>query len=185
MAVKSARWTKEDLERFPRDGNRYEVLDGELLVTPQAELDHQVVAARLFSALYAYCMERGVGSAVGPAAVRWGKNELQPDIEVIPGYKFGTGQTWDTAPRPNLVVEVLSPFAASRFRDLDAKRKAYLRLGIPEYWVVDLEHRRVHVWSGGHDEAVVTDALRWNPNPDVAPFELPLEQLFGPTAGAD
>jgi Uma2 family endonuclease len=181
MATKCARWTREDLERFPSDGNRYEVLDGELLVTPQASLDHQVVAARLANALYAYCNAHGVGLAVGPAAVRWGKNELQPDIEVIPDYRFGAGQTWETAPRPILVVEVLSPFSVSRGRDLDAKRKAYLRLGIAEYWVVDHERRRVHVWSARRRERIVTDVLRWNPNPSVTPFELPCDRPFGPT----
>ncbi len=179
MAIETVEWTRADLERFPDDGNRYEVLDGELLVTPQASMDHQDVAARLFVALYTYCKAHRAGAAFSPAAVQWGKNELQPDIEVVQGYRAGTGQTWETAPRPSLVVEILSPFAASRRRDLHDKRVAYLRLGIPEYWVVDHEARRVHVWSGGRGEVIVSDTLRWTPNPAIAPFEITIDELFG------
>ena len=185
MAIKTARWTRHDLERFPRDGNRYEVLDGELLVTPQASPDHQVVAARLFVALYSYCKTHRAGLAVGPGAVIFGKNELQPDIEVFGDNSYRPGRTWNELPYPILVVEVLSPFAVSRRRDLDTKREAYLRLGIPEYWVVDIDQRHVHVWSSGRDEAIVSDLLRWTPNAAIAPFELPLDQLFGPADSAD
>jgi Uma2 family endonuclease len=119
---------------------------------------------------------------VGPASVIFGKNELQPDIEILPASAFGPTGKWEDLPYPMLVVEVLSPFAASRRRDLDVKRVAYLKLGIPEYWVVDHEKRLVHVWSGGRAVKVVTDVLRWSPNPAVTPFELPLDELFGPVA---
>ena len=121
---------------------------------------------------------------MGPGAVIFGKNELQPDIEVLAGDSYRTGKKWNELPYPILVVEVLSPFAVSRRRDLDTKREAYLRLGIPEYWVVDPFQRRVHVWSAGRDETIVSDLLRWTPNPAIAPFELPLDQLFGPADSA-
>jgi Uma2 family endonuclease len=183
MATKPARWTRDELERFPEDGNRYEVLDGELLVTPQAAPDHQVVAIRLATALYTYCSAFGVGLAVGPGAVVFGENELQPDIEVIPGDSYRPGRKWSDFPPPILAVEVLSPAGAARGRDLDLKRKAYLRIGIPEYWVVDLYERCVHVWSAGREETIVRDVLRWNPNPEVDTFEITANQLFG-SAGA-
>ena len=180
MAIESARWTRKDLERFPEDGNRYEVLHGELLVTPQAAPDHQVVAARLGAALWIYCESTLVGLSVGPGAVVWGDNELQPDIEVLPRNAYRRGIKWVQMPHPLLVVEVLSPFGVSANRDFEVKRKAYVKRGIEDYWVVDHEKRRVHVWSGGRPQEIVTDVLRWNPNPAVAPFEIALEQLFGP-----
>ena len=178
MAIETAEWTRDDLERFPRDGNRYEVLDGELLVTPQAAPDHQFVALRLTIALHDYCNEHGVGLVLGPGAVIFGKNELQPDIEVLIRGSVQRGKTWEEMPYPILAVEVLSPFAASRRRDLDDKRKAYLGLGIPEYWVVDHEKGYVHVWSGGRAVKIVSDILRWHPNPAVAPLEVVLAELF-------
>jgi Uma2 family endonuclease len=183
MAIKSARWARDDLERFPRDGNRYEVLDGQLFVTPQATPDHQIMALRLTIEIHNYCWAHGVGVAVGPGAVIFGENELQPDIEVLPAGGYQPRKKWADFPHPILAVEVLSPFNASRRRDLDAKRKAYLKLGIPEYWVVDHEARHVHVWSGRRAEKIVTDVLRWNPDPAIVPFELPLHELFGPLAG--
>lgn len=178
MAIKAARWTRHDLERFPRDGNRYEVLDGELLVTPQAAPDHQVVAARLGAALWNYCEQNGVGLCVGPGAVVWGDNELQPDIEVLPLGSYRRGIKWVQMPSPLLVVEVLSPFGVSANRDFVVKRKAYRKRKIQVYWVVDHEKRRVHVWSGRNAERIVTDTLRWQPKPDAPAFQIRLDDLF-------
>ena len=180
MAIKAARWTRHDLERLPRDGNRYEVLDGELLVTPQAALDHQSVSMRLAVAIYAYCNAHGVGIAVGPGAVIFGDSELQPDIEVLGGVSFPTRKKWDELPYPILAVEILSPSGASRRRDLESKRVAYLGLGIAEHWVVDLDARCVHLWSNGEPERIVTDLLTWRPNSAIPAFELSLDDLFGP-----
>lgn len=180
MAIKSARWTRDELERFPDDGNRYEVLHGQLLVTPQASLDHQIIAMRLAAALYAYCEAHRAGIAVGPGAVIFGKSELQPDFEILPPGSVKPRKKWDETPCPILVVEVLSPFAVSRRRDLSIKKDAYLRLGIATYWVVDHDERRVHVWSAGNREEVITTVLRWQPVPNVAPFELQLAELFRP-----
>src|SRR6185369_2826864 len=74
-------WTRADLARLPDDGNRYEVLDGALLVTPQASLPHQRVAFRLAVAIDAYTARHGVAHVVGPGAVPFGANELQPDVQ--------------------------------------------------------------------------------------------------------
>jgi Uma2 family endonuclease len=184
MAIESAPWSREELERFPEDGNRYEVLDGELFVTPQAGFDHQFVAARLVHALYAYCTAHKIGVVVGPGAVIWGRNELQPDIEVIPVSPPPPRQrTWQTLPFPILAIEILSPSGASRARDLDVKRVAYLKRGIATYWVLDLEERCVHCWSSAvEEETVVSGVLRWHPRPAVAPFEITIDQLLGPSA---
>jgi Uma2 family endonuclease len=178
MATETTRWTRFDLERFPEDGNRYEVLDGELLVTPQASPMHQLVVARLMGALFNYCKTNRVGLGLGPAAVVWGANELQPDIEVLPVGSITRESEWEQLPCPLLVVEVLSPFAVSRRRDLDVKRIAYLKLGVPEYWVVDHASRQVHVWSRGHAVKIAADVLRWHPEPAIAPFEIDLTTLF-------
>jgi Uma2 family endonuclease len=78
MAQKLRRWTRADLQDLPDDGNRYEVLDGALLVTPMASFDHQYVVSRLFGALTAYCEEHRLGRVVTPGAVVFGGNELQP-----------------------------------------------------------------------------------------------------------
>ncbi|MFA6130508.1 MAG: Uma2 family endonuclease [Candidatus Omnitrophota bacterium] len=182
MAQRAARslrtraWTRADLARLPDDGNRYEVLDGALLVTPQAAFEHQAVAARLTVALASYCEALELGVVVAPGAIPHGKSELQPDVQVVPGRPPRSAK-WTSLPRPILVVEVLSD-STSR-RDLGIKRDAYLRWEIPEYWAVDLDARCVHVFRAGSAEGeVVEGTLVWRPAPPNAPLELRVADLF-------
>ena len=173
MATKTRRWTRADLASLPDDGNRYEVLDGELFVTPQAARLHQRIAFRLAHLLEPWCVAHGVGYLVGPGAVPFGENELQPDVQVIPGIDPQDETSFEECPPPILVAEVLSPSTARR--DLGKKRDAYLRIGIPTYWVVDPGRRRVLVWTPSSSEpAIVTDVLRWQPRAGIPPLEIPL-----------
>ncbi len=180
MAIRTRRWTRADLARLPDDGNRYEVLDGELFVTPQAAYAHQSVAMRLMFALQHYCVQLDIGEVVGPGAVVWEKNELQPDVQIIPGRHEPRRETkWDDLPHPILVVEVLSD--STRRRDFGKKRDAYARILIPTYWIVDIEKRAVVVWTAGSPEPeFITDVLRWPPMAGIAPLEIRLAGIFGP-----
>jgi len=181
MATKAPRrfrWTRADLDRLPDDGNRYEVLDGELLVTPQAAYAHQRIAFDFALVLHEYCKRHAIGEVVGPGAVVWAKNELQPDVQVIPGHhKPVKGTKWEDLPRPILVVEILSDSTAHR--DLGKKREAYLRIGVAEYWAVDIESGLVRVWRKGSPEPMVErTALAWRPRADLAPLVIPLEGVM-------
>ena len=169
-------WTRADLARLPDDGNRYEVLDGALLVTPQASFAHQRVAFRLAVALEAYCQAHGLGIVVAPGAVPHGKSELQPDVQVIPGAPPRDAE-WTALPQPIVVVEVLSDSTARR--DLGIKRDAYLRWGIPAYWAVDIAAQRVTVFDAGAPEGrAVGDALAWQPDASRPALQLPVAELF-------
>ena len=177
MATTTRRWRRADLERLPNDGNRYEVLDGELFVTPQAATRHQRIAFLLMHLLEPWCAEHGVGYLVGPGAVVFGKNELQPDVQVIPGPEVQGDESWEDCPPPILVVEVLSDSTARR--DLGKKRDAYLRIDIPTYWIVDPKQRHVLVWTPASVEPIiVTDVLRWQPRTDLPALEIPLEKFL-------
>jgi len=178
MATKTHRWTRADLVRLPDDGNRYEVLDGELFVTPQAAFRHQRIAFELAVALRQYCNDHDIGEIVGPGAVVWDENELQPDVEVIPGRHESLADTkWKELPLPLLVVEVLSE--STRQRDFGKKRAAYARLGIHAYWIVDPDNRRVIVWSPRSAEPeIVTDILQWRPRYELPALEIALSTLF-------
>lgn len=176
-APRKFRWTRAHLTRLPDDGNRYEVLDGELLVTPQARPGHQEIAVRLIMALRPYCGAHQLGTALGPGAVVFDDNELQPDVIVVPLKVGPSNNTWVGLPIPRLVVEVLSP--GSERHDLVKKRDAYLRIGIPEYWVVDLDRLRVLVFRTGSDEPhAVTDTVRWQPVPDAPALEINITALL-------
>ena len=151
-------WTRAELARLPDDGNRYEVLDGRLLVTPQASHDHQAVALRLAMLLDMYVRPAGSAHVVGPGAVPFGDNELQPDVQVIPGaVRSGS---WNDFPTPLLVVEVLS--GSSRRNDLGVKLDAYSsRVGVPTVWIVDHRQREVHVCERGQAPIVERVTLVW------------------------
>ena len=173
------RWTRAHLARLPNDGQRYEVLDGALLVTPQARLLHQRVAAVMMRLFDAYCEAHGLGIVVGPGAVVFDDNELQPDVQVIPiSDERARAADWDAIPLPLLVVEILSP--GSERHDLHGKRAAYLRLGIPVYLAVDITARRVLEFRPGSDApSVLTDELVWRPASTVEPLVISLHGVFG------
>jgi Uma2 family endonuclease len=179
MVTKTLRWTSADLGRLPDDGNRYEVLDGELFVTPQAAYVHQRVAFAIARLLFEYCRTHGIGEVVGPGAVVWGKNELQPDVVVIPGlHPPRRGTSWKNLPLPILVVEVLSD--STHWRDRGKKYDAYLGLKIPTYWIVDIDAHSVEVCGAASPEpTAVTDVLRWRPKDGVPALEIPLSEIFG------
>jgi Uma2 family endonuclease len=158
MAVDIRPWTRADLARLPDDGNRYEVLDGQLLVTPQAARAHQAVALELAVALRAYLAPFGTTTVVGPGAVPFGDNELQPDVQVIPAPP-GTA-SWDELPPPVLVAEVLSD--STRRRDFGIKRDAYLnRAGVQQVWLVDWERREIHLCEVGVPDRVERTRIEW------------------------
>lgn len=175
-AVPKARpWTRADLNSLPDDGNRYEVLDGCLLVTPQASLAHQYVAFELAIMLEHFVRHHGVAHVVGPGAVPFKKNELQPDVQVIPGRRRLS--TWDDAPSPILVVEVLSQ--STRHRDFGVKLDAYLnRVNVPTVWVVDRKKREVHVCVRGALPRIERQSLEWHPPGAPEPLRIDLHAFF-------
>ncbi len=176
MATKLKRWTLDEVHRLPDDGNKYELVRGELFVTPPPNDDHETILARLSRILDRYVEANGLGLVYHPrAVVRFEGSEVEPDLMVrrpSPGIKGA----WERAPRPILIVEVFSP--TTRRRDQDQKRKLYLDVGIDEYWMVDPEQRVVTIVRPGHADRVVSDLLTWSPAGTSAPFELSLDELF-------
>ncbi len=125
-------FTVADLEGMPDDGRRYELIDGELLVSPAPGWPHQEAACALYTLLRSHCPPdlRVIG---GPFAVRPDKfNQVQPDV-LVARY---ADLTEDGLPRvPVLAVEVISP--TSCLRDASLKKAVYARLGSASFWLVD------------------------------------------------
>ncbi|MFL6121046.1 Uma2 family endonuclease [Actinophytocola sp.] len=125
-------FTVDDLEGMPDDGNRYELIDGTLIVSPAPGLGHQTVVGEVYVALRAACPQ-SMHTLVAPFAVRPSHiTELQPDVLVGRKEDF-TKKLLPVA--PVLAVEVFSP--SSVLNDLNYKKAAYQRLGVPNYWVID------------------------------------------------
>lgn len=168
-------WTPEDLDLLPETGERFEVLDGVLLVTAQPALLHQRVATRIAAYLVQYCDAHRLAWVSAPGEVRWQQNVLAPDVLVSPILADGDA-VWRDLAVPMLVVEVHSP--STHLRDRGMKRLAYEHFGVPEYWQVDLESRAVLVTRRGCDDALVTAVLDWQPDPNIAPLRIEIATLF-------
>src|SRR6266498_1255191 len=135
-------FTVDDLEGMPDDGNRYELIDGTLIVSPAPGRRHQTVVGELFVALRAAC-PHDMQALVAPFGVRPSLiTELQPDVLVGRDEDF-TEKILPAAPL--LAVEVFSP--SSRLNDLNTKKAAYQRFGVQSYWVIDPEEPKLIAWE--------------------------------------
>ena len=179
MPAPQADWTAEMVRALPDDGNRYEVLDGELFVSPAPRYDHQYVVLWLASLLNAYVRQHKLGWALtSPADIEFSpKTMVQPDVFVVPDTGSGRPHSWRETGRLLLVAEVLSPSTARLDRTL--KRPEYQRQRIPVYWIVDPDARLVECWTPDDERPeVVADVLTWRPKEDVPPLEIDLPQFF-------
>ncbi|HJQ11978.1 MAG TPA: Uma2 family endonuclease [Gemmatimonadaceae bacterium] len=159
MAISVPLYTVNDLDNFPNDGNRYELLDGVLLVTPQAAFAHQVVAGRIQGELFTALQKSGLAHVVGPGAVvRMPRTQLQPDILVFPS-RFSPRTDWRKITEHWLAVEVLS--RSSRVYDREFKRDAYFALGLQQVWLVDWRDASVEVCTDKGKSRVERKTLRW------------------------
>jgi Uma2 family endonuclease len=134
-----------DLEALPDDDNRYELIEGELFVSPAPGIPHQLVLNRLLFELTLFLRDHPIGRVVpGPGVVLSLYDSVIPDICVV------TNERWDEIVvnarfeyAPNLVVEILSPGKQNLNRDLVRKRQLYAKYGVEEYWIVDDQKREV------------------------------------------
>ena len=171
-------WTLEDLDRLPDDGNKYEVLHGELFVTPQPTLDHDTAIARLNQLLVPFVVQEELGMVFpGRPAIRTSDSHVEPDLVVrqVSPPKTRT----EYAPLPLLVVEVLSP--TTKWRDRGPKRDFYVdELLVPDYWIVDTDTRSITVMRPGVAHMEVIDQFEWSPAGAGTPLEVRMDDVFGP-----
>lgn len=173
-------YTADMVRALPDDGNRYETVYGELLVTPAPRWWHQEVLVRMLISLRAYLEAHAVGHAVlSPADISWGPDTLvQPDLFVVPIAAARTGD-WTRMQRLLLVIEVLSP-STSR-ADRFAKRRLYQEQGVPLYWVIDGDLRTAEVWTPeANFPQIERERLVWQAEAGAEPFIVELSELFRP-----
>lgn len=180
MALETHGWTRADIDRMPEDGNRYEVVDGALFVTPPPSIGHERLHQAIARALVPYIERHELGELFnGHPVVILGNSHVEPDLIVSPT-KFPRPESWEEMPRPILVVEILSP--TSMRRDVVGKRALYQREGLPDYWIVDGQARIVRVITPT-DEREESETLRWHPANAPAAFDIDLRALFDSAIG--
>jgi Uma2 family endonuclease len=179
-------WTPDEVRALPADGHRYEVVAGELLVTPSPSFSHQEATGRLLLALSAYLQGNSVGhAAFSPADLTPEPGALvQPDVFVVGLIAGRRPRDWADIERLLLAIEVLSPSTARA--DRTVKRRLYQRAGVPEYWIVDLEARLVERWRPGDARPeILTDVLEWIPEEGLEPLRIELPQFFAQATGEE
>ena len=144
MAVVDPRYVYEDLLAMPDDGNRYELVEGELLVSPSPKPRHQRIAGNVYTMLRRL-QDAGLGDAYQApldVVLDW-HTVLEPDVLFIRADRLNIVTERNVSGPPDLVVEVLSE--STRDADLGPKLRAYGRHGVGEYWVVDPDANTVQV----------------------------------------
>jgi Uma2 family endonuclease len=179
MPAETIRWTAESARALPDDGNRYEVLDGELVVTPAPTLLHQRALLSLIRTLDPYVSMHRLGELLtSPADIEFSRVRLvQPDLFVAREAPGTRASTWRDIRGLVLVVEVLSPSTARA--DRNVKSRIYMEEDVEEYWIVDLTARVVERWRKGESRPeILRSLLEWKPSPDSPSLVIDLDDYF-------
>jgi Uma2 family endonuclease len=186
MAMPAAlrrRWTAEEVRELQPHWPawpRYELIDGELHVTPSPGNRHQLAVTELVVLLDPYVKARRIGRAyTSPADIELEPGSvLQPDVFVIPPFDESIEEpTWKDVKSLLLSIEIISP--SSIHTDRVEKRDQYLSMAVEEYWVVDIEGGQVERWFKGRpDVEVAREQLVWWPAGARDSLTIDLSELF-------
>jgi Uma2 family endonuclease len=175
------RWTAREVRNLQeRAWPRYELIDGELYVTPAPEVRHQRAVMALVLALQSYVMACGFAEILtSPSDIELEEESiLQPDVFVFP--RIGPElerPSWKEVTALFLAIEVISPGSART--DRVVKRDQYMRMAVDEYWVVDLDGRHIERWFKGRPNVQVDrDTLEWLLPGATQPLVIDLVKLF-------
>lgn len=178
-----SRLTHDDLLRFPEDGRRHELIDGEHYVTASPNRRHQQLLGRLYSAIADHLRANPTIGEVyfAPFDVvlsQW--DVVEPDLIFVAGDQLAILTDQNIQGPPALIVEVLSP--STRRRDQQLKRRLFETVGVREYWMVDPDRDTVTVDRREETGAFATSAVRGREDVLATPllpgWILRLDQLF-------
>lgn len=178
------RWTIHDLEGFPDNGNRYEIIDGELFVTRAPHFDHQDISGAIYAALRAWSQQSRLGKAVTAPGVIFSESDaVIPDVIWVSQQRLATvlDESGHLTAAPELAVEVLSSSPQDKKRDRETKLKLYSAYGVLEYWIVDREQKMIEVYR--REEGQLQRALSLYVNdvltsPLLPQFACPAQSIF-------
>ena len=177
-------WTADMVRALPDDGKRYEVIDGELFVTPAPTWSHQRAAFTLGRLLWAYVDQHTIGDVLtAPADVLTAKHVMvEPDVFIVPLVEGRKPGSWEDVGRLLLVAEILSPSTARA--DRQVKRRLYQRERVPEYWIVDVDARLLERWRPEDERPeILAERIEWRPDPRHPPLGIDLAGYFREVVG--
>jgi Uma2 family endonuclease len=173
--------TYHEYALLPRDRNRYEVIDGELYVTPSPSVAHQLAVGHLAMLLGTHVDATGLGRVlIAPLDVLLSETTIvQPDALFLSSSKIPSPTVKNIQVAPDLVIEVLSESTAEQ--DRVHKKRIYARHGIPQYWIVDPENRTLEVFELAGSEYRLAGSFAGDTTATSSLFpglEIPLARLW-------
>jgi Uma2 family endonuclease len=147
--MQTLHWTSRDLELLP-DDKRYEIIHGELYMSKQPHLHHQIVCGKVLTLLEIWSDQAQTGlPIVTPGVIFADDDDIVPDVVWISYERLATAFQSDGKlhTSPELVIEVLSPGSENARRDREVKLKLYSRRGADEYWIINWQERRMEVYQ--------------------------------------
>jgi Uma2 family endonuclease len=177
----SAAQVRELIARAPLHSPRYELIDGELVVTPSPGVPHQDAQGRLMALLVPYSLRNAFFKVwVSPADIELEEESItQPDIFVLPA-EIKTDDspvTWRDVDRLYLAIEILSP--GSMRADRILKRNLYMRTSVAEYWIVDIDAQVIERWKPDvATPEIISETMRWLPAGASEPLEFNVREFF-------
>lgn len=139
--------TIADLDATPDDGNRYELIDGELHVSSAPGILHQQLLGRIYIAVWQYLSVHRIGEILlGVGVVFDDFNGVIPDLVFVSHARRGLIEAEGRLKAaPEIAIEILSPGASNERRDRHVKRDLYGKRGVHEYWIIDPRERTIEV----------------------------------------
>jgi Uma2 family endonuclease len=173
--------TFEEFRQFPVDGKRYELVYGEVHVTPAPATRHQAIVQNLSGNLWPFVIRNRLGEVwTAPLDVRLSEETaLQPDLIFVSNVRAGIIQEEWIAGAPDLVVEVSSPSTAAY--DRATKLPIYAEARVPEVWLIDSQAKTVEVLKLQQKKYLVDATLAGDQvlTSNLFPgWQLPLRDLF-------
>jgi len=184
LEIAKVRWTSSDLELFPNDDTRYEIIDGELFVTRAPHYKHQIVADNTCFALKQWSRLTGLGVVVSAPGVIFGNSDnVIPDVVWIGQGRLegGLDEQGHLTVAPDLVVEVLSAGSGQERRDRELKLKLYSIQGVREYWILDWRRKSIQIYRRENAALVLVATLFENESitsPLLPNFACSLSEIF-------
>ena len=178
------RLTSADLELLPENGNRYEIIDGEIYMTRAPHWKHQTTCGNFYAKLQAWSEINDLGyAAVGVGVIFGDNDDVIPDVVWISKEKYEAliDKSGHLMGAPEIAIEVLSAGSENEKRDRELKLKLYSSRGVLEYWIADWRSQQMQIYrreNGILKLAVtlfVSDVLT---SPLLPEFSCPLSQIF-------
>ena len=177
-------WTSADLELLPDNGNRYEIINGELCVTRAPHWKHQTTCGNFYAKLKLWSDQTKLGyAAIGAGVIFGDKDDVIPDVVWVSKEKYEAliDESGHLLGAPDLAIEILSSGKENERRDREVKLKLYSSQGVLEYWIADWRAKQIQVYRRENGILKLTMTLFVSDiltSPLLPEFSCPLEQIF-------